>query len=538
MVNNDVKVEVFSSLVNCDRYHLIKINGNLNNNDIIYTEEGKAFNGFSNPLILNCNYDLVSKSKMLALSIRGINGFNRVFYLITAVEPLRNDKTIIYIEYDTWMNDIWQSSPADIRLGEQNYLFQCSDYLIDYPASDISTRFFKYEKIHDLTPAEKWNIIMFYHDSELNVDRVYLILSNKTNYVLPIYTIEFDNFMNNAGLDTNNIIGMYFSPFSVYWSDEHAIHTAWVKIQETPFEVYYMLYASFIIESPLHYVAEEIRFDTNPKEKAVIIDGTGSTVWTSSRKYVGAWNFLMFLDVSYGSCFWNGIVGMPQTHSQDVENRFTIPCIDLGYFLDYYQQYSNIQRGYNTELRQAQLEKQLIDGVGDVVASTLWHGTSSGAPAPNATGIKAAIPATSMYGIAGGAVGGSVQIALNTYSTSEYNKKINTLENKQARVQYDTISSNTMSLGRFISGQTVPALYRMYSDDQSMYVGYDSVKNTYNRLNYNCYIYSNDLKYLITQNNPRFISGDFDFLGLNEVNTFQLNSRFKHGVNFVDWKDS
>ena len=116
----------------------------------------------------------------------------------------------------------------------------------------------------------------------------------------------------------------------------------------------------------------------------------------------------MFLDVSYGSCFWNGIVGAPQTHSQDVENRFTIPCIDLGYFLDYYQQYSNIQRGYNTELRQAQLEKQLIDGVGDVVASTLWHGTSSGAPAPNATGIKAAIPATSMYGIAGGAIGGNI----------------------------------------------------------------------------------------------------------------------------------
>lgn len=532
---NDVKVEIFESSVNCDRYHLLKPHGNIpnpnnQNSTVEYTESGSAFNGFGNGFILNTNYENIKDSRILASSITGINNGNRVFYLINSVQPIRNNKSFVTVEYDAWLNN-----RSTVSIGKLNTLFQCSRYLTSYPASDVVKRFYKYNKVSDLITSSYWNIIIFYHNSgseqqtpNENVDYVYMIRTPKSSNFFPMYSQELLNFIELANLDTHNIVSIYLSPFDLDYTN--GTYSNWVSVyNEHGLDIHYMVYNAFILENMVKEFTTSINVVADPRQKTVITDSLGAVVWTANRDMVGTKTVSMFLDISYGFCQFCGCVG-----SDTIENRFTIQCIDLGFVLDYYQQYQNIQKSYNASIRQAQLDKQLIDGVGDVVASTLWHGTSSANP--NST-TSLGLGATSPMAMAGGAIGGAIQVGMQYISTSEYNKKATRAESRQARVQYDTISSNTMTFGRFVKGQTKPGVYTMVMDAQSTYAEYHDTLNYYNSLDYNCHIYKDDLESLIlnTDNPPIFISGDFDFCNIGEPYGIQLNSRFKHGIEFVDW---
>ena len=535
----DAKIEIFSKRVNCDRYHLLKPLGNIDDSqiNIIHTEEGKAFNGFNQGFIIDAVYDKVKYSKIARITLKGMNlQLNEqsimeefpIYCLISNVYPIRNDKTMIELEPDAWLN-----YRNEYEIGEQNTLFLCSEYLIDYPASDISTMFYKFEKVGNIFECQYLNFIIFYHNSENNHDLVYMFKTLKSWDFFLAYSQELLNIFTDAGIDTNSILAMYLSPFDLDYSN--GAYNSWVDlgIQITGISGYYLDYNAFVVENKLKTLTQNHTFVSNPHTKTVILDACGSTIWTANRENDGTQSVNITLELNYNGCNWVGYVD-----TDTVENRFTIQCLDLGWMLDYFQQYSNIEKSYNRAIRQAHLDKELIDNIGDTVASTLWHGTSSGAPKPDANGIAKYIPATSMIATAGAAAGGTIQTALNYYSTMDYNNKVDRAEYKKATVQYDSLGGSTSNFLRFLMSLTLPAIYYMKPDNQSDYVGFDSNRSSYNRLSYNCYMYSDDVEDVLSDNDVKYISGDFDFIKIPSSDAFQLNTRFKHGITFVNWTDN
>lgn len=510
-----VRIEFFSKDVLCDRYNLLRYDANYDISDIIYTETGNAFNGFDRPFIVNTNYDIIKDSRLCTVTIPNFNSGNRIFCLINDIKPLRDNKCLVYVEIDAWL--YYRNL---FNVGNDNYLFQCTEEL-GYSYRDLSADYKVITKTRSINTCEYWNIIMMYHDSTNNQDRIYLFKSTKTDY-FPFYSIDILNLFNTLNIDTNSIMSIYLSPFDVD-------ATYWVLQSDTAtLKSYYLMYNEFIkrqyYSNDANKFKESISIVSDYKTKTVITDMSGAIVWQSQRKDSGTRYLNCKLDVTYDSCSWIvGITDMSTREYQDSPNlRFVINCVNLAYYLDYYQQYANLEKSFNIELRKAQLDKQLIDGLGNSISSSVNMGTMS------------AVGGSVGAGAVAGAVGGLASTGLSYFATADYNKKVENIENRQAQVQYDTITSSNDSFLAFLTGEIEPSIYTMSIDNESLKSQTNANDEPY--LTYNCRIRNTDVINLIRVKQPSYISGDFQFIKMNEKDAIQLNTRFKHGVNFVSWK--
>lgn len=276
----------------------------------------------------------------------------------------------------------------------------------------------------------------------------------------------------------------------------------------------------------------------DPYGTSVITNMTGGIVWQAEHKDVGNKEIVARLDISFDECKWNCFVRNLNSDEKictDPTRKFTIVCNPISYFADYYQQYQNLERSFNTEKRNAQYDKQQLDAIGDVVASTLWHGTSSGQPTKGDGGKFSMMPKSAGVAIAGAALGGTVQVAIQSYSLGEYNKKLSDIENRQAKLQYDKYNALGNSVMDFVVGGSVPRMYIMDIDVES---SHDIT--TLRNITYNSGITSTDAEDLFLNSQiapPKYLSGDFDFYKIPLKDGIQLNARLKTGVEFVLWSD-
>jgi hypothetical protein len=249
---------------------------------------------------------------------------------------------------------------------------------------------------------------------------------------------------------------------------------------------------------------------------------TGGVVWSSVKDDDGIRYLNYRLDLRYDGCDWLfSVTTSANALALSPNKRFAISCIELGYFLDYYQNYQNTMKQYNRDMRKAQLDKQLTENIGGIVSST-----TSGA-------IGGAIAGATPLGAVAGAVGGITSTVASYYATSDYNKKLDVIEERQALVQYDTCLANTNTFMPFISGESEPCTNLVTIDTASQKADYYNGNTPY--LRYNCRIRDGDLLQLMNSYAPLYLSGDFDFVGINTDMAKQLNERFKHGVYFVKW---
>lgn len=510
MVNT---INFFSKTVKHDRYNLLKYGTSPSTSDIIYSESGNAFNGFDKPFIVDVSYDTIKHCRLCSIILDGMNNNNPIYCLINDIRILRSNKCAVYLEVDAWLQ-----YRTDFDVGLDNSLFQCTKAL-NYSYRDFSADYKVIEKVGSINACSKWNILFVYHDSSSNVDRIYLMRSPKAQF--PFYSTEVMNLFNTANLDTNNIMAIYLSPFDVD-------PTYWVTVSTTTsLEVYYLDYNTFIVRQydslDANKFQESISVVSNYRTKTVITDMNGSIVWQSQRKDNGSRYLNGKLDITYDHCSWLiGITANSNTTIQSSPNlRFVIDCVNLAFFLDYYQQYQNLQKSFNADLRQAQLDKQLLDGLGNTIASSVSMGSMS------------AVGGNVGAGMVGGAVGGLAQTGISYYATMDYNKKVENIDNRQAKVQYDTITSSNDSFLSFLTGEITPSIYTMSVDNES--IASQTNANGQPYLTYNCRINTTDVNNLLKVNNPDYISGDFEFTLISEKDAVQLNTRFKHGINFVNW---
>lgn len=502
-----VTVKIFNSNVNCDRYHLLRYGEYPTNTEIAHTETGDAFNGFES-VIVNCNADVIENSRLAALNIDGFNNNNDLYFLITGITPITNNKTKIDIEYDVWMN-----KREVLRLGEKNFLYESSMLRNDYPFSDIEAREYYFVKTNELFSDQitEHNIIMVYHNSQNNADMIYWIKTPLSGF--PFYNPQLLIIFGNLGIDTNNIVSIYLSPFPLFasnqWQSEYS-STDFV-IQSIPYDGFIMLADGWKHENSYPLLA-------TPVKRSVITDMLGAIVWTAPYSKNGTFKITAMPDISYSVMKWNCYVD-----TDTIENRFTIQCVDLGYFLDYYQQYTNLQKGYNAEIRQAQLEKQLYQNMGNMVSSGVN------------TGVMGSLGGSAKAGFAGGIAGSAISTAVDYVATADYNRKLEKIEDKQAKMQYDVISTNVLAFQPFFNGSTHPSIYTKIPDDASLNSAFNSLNGNYRRIRYNCKIKMTDIYDMIVNTKPVFISGDFDFIRISERDAMQLNARFKAGINFVNW---
>lgn len=517
---NESTVTIYDKSVKCDRYHLLKPQSDIdiNNNTSIYTENGNAFNGIGNYIILNKPYDVLKYSRLCKVSL---NGFVPFYGLINKVVPIRNNKSAIEIEPDAWLNN-----RDNISSGDFNTLFETTKFLSNYPFYDTSAKFKWFSNFQPLFNETHCPYIVMVYRQERNeelqlaqMDYVYLGSSNSR-----IDTFDFYDFMRYIynNLDSNSIVAIYLSPFplpgfsssDIVFGNENSFN---IKRQWLPY-IQHM-----VKQHPIH---KQLTIVNDPVKKSCILDMNGAIVWQSEFKDVGNRYLTARLDISYDTCQWIcNISGAYDGIEESPNNRFSIQCNPIPFFADYYQYYQNLQRSFTAEKRKAQLEKQLVDGVGDTIASSLWHGTSSASPRADSTANIAAL---------GGLVGGLIQTGLNYYSTSDLNTKLDNIENRQAQMQYDTLNSTGSSIGNYYVKNSVPFHAYLNVDFASQYANttYSSIT-----IKYNCPIRKTDLDLMLndTDENPEYLKGDFDFIQIPIQDSLQLNSRFKHGVSFVDW---
>ena len=506
-----ITISIYSHLVNCDRYHLLNPNEQISTAPI-YQETGIAFNGFDQPVIVNTSIENIYHSRIGQLQFTEFNNYDPIFCLIRDFKPITANKTAIYLELDGWMN-----YKNRLNFGYNNYLFETTKE-IDYPYFDLNTKNKIINKVENIENSDIFNVLMLYHDSLLNQDVVYYFAFYRI-YGFGFYSEQMFIAMQTLNIDTHNIIGIYLSPFDVNGWFTNKVY----ENSPMTFQVYSREYNSFITYSKNNPKYKQVQITDNYLQKTVVTDMTGSLVWTSIKQDNGEKYIIYRIDLRYDGCLWDCCIKSDiNTFIQYSPNkRFAISCVDLGFFIDYYQEYQNIQKSANSELRKAQLEKQLIDNIGGIVSST-----TSGA-------VGGMIGGQGVMGAVAGTIGGIANTITSYYSTSDYNKKLEIIEDKQANIQYDSIITGSNTFFPFITGETEPCFNLMTIDSSSINSG--MFNNSIPYLKYNCRIRSDDLWNLIVNNTPLFISGDFDFINVNQELANQLNERFKHGVYFVKW---
>lgn len=509
-----INIKIYPKTVNCDRYHLLKPNSAITGS-YLYSESGITFNGFDNPVIVNTSIENIFDSRIASITISQFNDGNEIYCLIRNFKPITANKTAIYLEIDGWMN-----YRNDSIIGLDNYLFETSKE-IDYPFYELTSKSKLITKTQNIEDSDLFNVIILYHNTQNNEDVVYYLAYDKTRYGFGFYSIQTFIQLNNNGVDTNNIIGIYLSPFDINTTNMSLIYE--LEPNDIVFNIYRGSYRQFIDDSNDNPKIMSYRVKDDYIQKTIITDMTGSPVWTSIKENDGAQYFSYKIDLRYDGCSWNfSMSDVPNDPVVTSPNkRFSITCVDLAYFVDYYQQFQNTVKSYNNELRQAQLDKQLIDNIGGIVSST-----TSGAVGGMIGGMGA-------LGAVSGAVGGIANTITSYYSTSDYNRKLESIEDRQSKVQYDTVIANSNSYFPFLTGETIPCFNQITIDIPSQNSGMYDIYTPY--LKYNCRIKRLDLIDLVYTNTPLYLSGDFDFVNMNQEIANQLNERFKHGVYFVNW---
>ena len=534
----DAKIQLFSSMVKCDRYHLLSPTeietGGVG--ILVHEEEGKAFNGFNNEFIINQNYDIVSESRMAKITLKGMNALggteDPIYCLVNDIEPLRNDKTYVSLEPDAWMN-----YRSRFTLGKQNTLYEITRLLPDYPFMEFGGKYkyFDTSGRYPIFPSNNANILVLRHVEgsveEHREDENWLYYFRTPDFFMGMWTLFHQFYENN--IDTNEIISVYLSPFELDLDPDEA----WIH-QGNDY-LWRLLLGHFQTINVTKVYTNNIVVNNNQFQKTCILDMNGNIVWQSEYKDIGNKTLVARLDISFDDCKWDCFIRDRDSTSKieySPNNRFSIVCNPVSFFADYYQQYINLERSYNVEKRNAQYDKQQLDAIGDVVASTLWHGTSSGQPTKDGKGVTSALPKSSAIATTGAAVGGMVQIIIQDYAFGEYNKKLTDIENRQAKIQYDKYNAIGTSLMNFVCGNTKPCVMNLRVDDatyNSKSVFGDSSDDLLTT--YNCRIKSTDVMSILRTNPPKYVSGDFDFSSIPLKDALQLNARFKTGVEFVTW---
>ena len=507
-------INIYPKTVNCDRYHLLKPSASITGSPI-YTESGIAFNGFDQPVIVNTSIENIFDCRIATVQIDQFNNGNPIYFLITDCKPVTYNKTMVYLELDGWMN-----YRNENIIGLDNYLFETSKQ-IDYPFYELNGKSKIITKTQNIEDSNLFNVIILYHNSQNNEDVVYYLAYDKNSYGFGFYSIQTFIQLNNQGVDNNNIIGIYLSPFDINTTNMSLVYQ--LDPNDIVFNIYRGSYRQFIDDSNDYPKTTSYRVKDDFIQKTIITDMTGSPVWTSIKQDDGVRYFSYKIDLRYDGCSWNfSISDVPNDPVITSPNkRFAISCVDLAYFVDYYQEFQNTVKSYNNSLRQAQLDKQLIDNVGGIVSST-----TSGA-------VGGMIGGAGGIGAVAGAVGGIANTVTSYYSTSDYNRKLETIEDKQAKVQYDTFVANSNSFFPYLTGETIPCFNKITIDIPSQNTDLFDIYTPY--LKYNCRIKRLDLIDLIYSNTPVYLSGDFDFKNMNPEIAKQMNERFKHGIYFVNW---
>lgn len=509
-----VKIGIYSRFVHCDRYHLLHSAESIDNSPI-YEEYGLSFNGFEQPVIINTSIENVYDCRMAYIQITEFNNGNPVYCMINTMKPLTKNKTAVYLEPDAWMN-----YRSDNIVGLDNYLFETTRSM-NYPYFDLESKNKIITREQVIEESDYYKVIILYHNSTTaNDDSVFYIRAKKIDFGFPFYRDTVFIAMSSIGIDTNSIVGIYLSPFELDISQMVQVYR--FPTDDSYFWIYKCPYARLIDYYKSNPIVKPVFITHNYTQKSLITDMTGNCVWSSVKEDNGVRYLFYRLDLRYDGCDWLFSVGVNQndTLCYTVNKRFVMSCVELGYFVDYYQSYQNTMKQYNNDLRKAQLDKQLTESIGGIVSST-----TSGA-------IGGAIAGATPVGAIAGAVGGVASTVASYYATSDYNRKLEVIEDRQAMVQYDTCLANTNTFYPFFIGETEPCINTVTIDSASINADYYDVNIPY--LRYNCRIRRSDLISLLNAS-PLYVSGDFDFVNINTDMAKQLNERFKHGVYFVRW---
>ena len=486
------------------------------------------FTNLSSPILLEKSIDDLYPYTYGRIKLNPSNSgeeyTNWYYFSIDRYEVERTDKTWVFYIIDYWETYRYShtsGSTNKLTLGRAR-ISRCDKDLSCRIREAFSKQFTHQSKLSDIDAGPEnpyfpvwYNAIATYHDNSDNKD--YILTLASLRRVSDLIAFNWVG----AGIDPNQIMGLWFSPFpvtdvgAIIWTDTGNTTTFNIALYKQEFSTF-----AYMRESGQSRNEYEVTIPEQPSERARIgiTDALGNLVWTSDIDPIGP-NLKVCLNVTMTTCRWMGYVQRNNVYTYG-ECMFTIPCEPMDLFSDAFVSYYSQQRPFTEQQRAIQRDEAVVNGVTNTVMSAGQGGM---------LGAIGKTPVTSVAGAVIGAATGLVSTAIQYYTADDFNKRYQRNEDAQARMQTDNLRLEGCGLLDYAVGYTHPSFVKIECDPQS-WLSYQQDIWTYGYF-YDCEY--NQMENLL-QNNPTLkITCQCEIENVPGVAERSVKNRLSAGVEFI-----
>lgn len=466
-----------------------------------------------------------------------------IYFSVNRFEIERSNKTWLYYDIDWWETYRYPTASGNNGLQiARARLSRCSlnlSYRLYGQFHSVSKEIIK---VQDLTLKyqsvnDKLNcVFLLYHENSDNTDYVYIVEFDKTK--ISASGLDLSAL---GGLNTNNILSAWYSPFNVPKSQLSALTfvttiidsldttgIAGYKCKLRELSVYL---ANSTDAYPVNPFNREYDFTNtitdanwvNEYQDIGFTDLKGNLVFTYRYKHgVSLPKKVSFkLNISMESASYHGYFGTI-TNTADVNTMFTIPCEPVTIFGDAFIAYCTQVRPYQEQLRKIQQNEALYTAMANMGSNIIGGGVGGGLATKGSV-------AGGVAGALGGVVATEVSAFANYKIADKFNKQYQYNEDMQASVQTDDLRFSGTALDDCMRGLTGVWVVRIRSDQPSI----DSYDKDVASFGYFYDTEISDMETLITNNTAFKVTADCEIENVPAIAQQSVRNRISAGVEFI-----
>lgn len=462
-----------------------------------------------------------------------------IYFSVNRFEIETVTKTWLYFNIDYWETYRYPKNNGNgLKLGRSR-ISRCSLDLGNRIYKPYSPNNIKYRVLNRINVSR--TLFFTYHRNADNSDYLYMIRMNDNeniSYLIGLYLGKLNERNTPSGgqatkINVNNVYGIWLSPLDF---GNAVLSLAFTEITDTgittpPFKMYYseLHYFNYRLSHSqnIFYAGHTFNVDlanyNKDKVQIGLTDGLGNLIWETKNKKYGN-TLRASLNVSMTTCVWlcywndeNGNVDL------SLDSFSTIPCEPIDIFGDNFIDYYTQERPFNQQLREKQLEKQTIDSIANIGTSAIG-GAISGAVIGSVGG-----PIGAGVGAIAGAGLGVASTGINYFTTQEFNKNVQKIEDAKALVGTDPLRLIGRGLYDFACNRTAISIIEISYDDES-YNAYLEEVETFG------YFYDreiNDLDNLLISNSTFKITCNCEVENVPAIAEQSIKARLSAGVKFI-----
>lgn len=530
-------------------------NGSKMSNFADYTAQNTYFENYptADKLVLDdVRFESLSKPVLLESSLSNLFEYvygriiftdqRPVYFSVNRFEIERANKTWLYFDIDWWETYRYPISTGNGLEIARARVSRCSLNLGYRLYGQFHTVSKEIVKVQDLTLKyqsvnDKLNcVFLLYHENNDNTDYVYIVEFDKTK--ISASGLDLSAL---GGLNSNNILSAWYSPFNVPKSQLSAL-TFVTTIIDSLDTTGIAGYKCKLRELSVYLANNTDAYPVNPFNREYDFTNTITDAnWVNEYQDIGFTDLkgnLVFsyrykhgvtlpkkvsfkLNISMESASYHGYFGTI-VNTADVNTMFTIPCEPVTIFGDAFIAYCTQVRPYQEQLRKIQQNEALYTSMANMGSNIIGGGVGGGLATKGSV-------AGGVAGALGGAIATEVSAFANYKIADKFNKQYQYNEDLQASAQTDDLRFSGTALDDCMRGLTGVWVVKIRSDQPSI----DSYDKDVASFGYFYDTEISDMETLISNNASFKVTADCEIENVPAIAQQSVKSRISAGVVFI-----